>query len=491
MDRLINFLYTLRWQDIVDITLTSYILFRFYVLFRGTNVFRILIGMTILWFFQRIAVFLGLIVTSWVVQGVAAVAALIIIVVFRNEIRSVLQARNLKSILWGFTSKTVIPTIEILVESIFEMALRKTGALLVFPGKEDLEEEIQSGIPWRGTVSKEMVMSIFWPGNPVHDGAAVIGGDQIREVGAILPLSHRDDLPSHYGTRHRAALGLAEITDALVIVVSEERGDVLIAKNSELKEVKQKHRLKQHLQEHMGIATKKQPFMRRETFETAMAAILSIVFITGVWFNFTKGRDTLATLEIPIEYMNRDPGMEILDASVNAVSLDLSGSGALIKSIRSDQVQVELDLSKAVPGNNSFTITRENISLPPGIVLKNVYPTVVNVGLDVTIKKKVPVQIDWVGRLPEHLILVEANIDPEYIEILGGERILSNIVTIYTEKVPLDKLGTEGSITAKLALQPASIKIATGSKDKIAIKYKTEQRSSAIWKDAQEKETTP
>ena len=115
MDGLINFLYTLRWQDIVDITLTSYILFRFYVLFRGTNVFRILIGMTILWFFQRIAVFLGLIVTSWVVQGVAAVAALIIIVVFRNEIRSVLQARNLKSILWGFTSKTVIPTIEILV----------------------------------------------------------------------------------------------------------------------------------------------------------------------------------------------------------------------------------------------------------------------------------------------------------------------------------------------------------------------------------------
>ena len=476
MNKLIIFLQTLRWQDIVDITLTSYILFRFYILFRGTNVFRILVGMTILWFFQRIAVFLGLIVTSWVVQGVAAVAALIIIVVFRNEIRSVLQARNLKSILWEFTSKTVSPTIEIIVESIFEMAQRKTGALLVFQGKEDLEEEIQSGIPWKGTVSKEMILSIFWPGNPVHDGAAIIDGNQIREVGAILPLSHRDDLPTYYGTRHRAALGLAEVSDAMVIVVSEERGDVLFAKKSELREVKQKARLRQHLQEHMGIATNKQPFMRREILETAMAALLSFIFITGIWFNVSRGRDTLVTLEIPIEYMNRDPGMEILGTSVNAVSLDLSGSGALVKSIRRDQVNVSLDLSKAAAGSNSFTITRENISLPPGIVLKNVSPHEVNVDLDITIKKKLAVQVDWVGKLPDHLVLMEADIDPLSVEVVGGKRILEDIATLYTEKVSLDKLKDNGSLTAKLALRPASLKIAPGSKDKVSIKYKIAER---------------
>ena len=476
MEKIFNFIYTLSWQDIVDIILTSYILFRFYILFKGTNVFRILIGMTILWFFQRIAVFLGLIVTSWVVQGVAAVAALIIIVVFRNEIRSVLQARNLKSILWGFSSKTVTTTIEIIVESVYEMGLRRTGALLVFPGKDDLEEEAQRGISWKGVVSKEMIMSIFWPGNPVHDGAAILEGNQIREVGAILPLSHRDDLPSYYGTRHRAALGLAESSDALIILVSEERGEVLVAKNAELKEVKQKRRLKRYLQEHMGVATKKQPFMRRETFETAMAALLSIIFVTGVWFNVTRGRDTLVTLQIPIEFRNRDPGMEILAASVNAVSLDLSGSGALIKSINPSQVDVRLDLGKAIPGNNSFTITSDNIYLPPGIILKNVYPSEVDVDLDITIKKKLPVQVDWVGKLPDNLILVEMEIDPAEVEVIGGKRILEKIATIYTEKVPLEKLKENGSITATLALQPASLKIAPGSKEKISIKYVTRQR---------------
>ena len=81
-------------------------------------------------------------------------------------------------------------------------------------------------------LSKEMITSIFWPDTPVHDGAAVVEGDRVTDVGAILPLSRRTDLPSQYGTRHRAAAGLAENTDALIIVVSEERGNVLVARGS-------------------------------------------------------------------------------------------------------------------------------------------------------------------------------------------------------------------------------------------------------------------
>ena len=105
-------------QDIVDILLLSYILFRLYVLFRGTYVLRVMAGLVILWFFQRTAVFLGLILTSWALQGITAVATLIIIIVFRNEIRSVLQAKNLKVILWGFPHKTVRTPIEVITESI-------------------------------------------------------------------------------------------------------------------------------------------------------------------------------------------------------------------------------------------------------------------------------------------------------------------------------------------------------------------------------------
>ena len=471
MEKFFLFVSTIRWQDWVDICLNSYILFRFYVLFRGTNVFRVLIGMTVLWFLQRIAISIGLIVTSWVVQGIVAVGAIIIIVVFRNEIRRVLQAKNLKSILWGLSYKSAITPIEIIVDSVFEMAQRKCGALIVFPGKEDLSHAVQGGIPWRGLITKEMMTSIFWPDNPVHDGAAVVQGDQIRVVGAILPLSERDDLASHYGTRHRAALGLAETTDALVIVVSEERGDILVAKGNRLREIKQKRTLEQNIEEQVGTASVKKGALKKERLEIAAAALLSIVFITGIWFSVSRGQDTLVSLDIPVDYINREPGTEIFDTSVKTVSLVLSGSGALVKSITPDQVGVRLDLSKSVIGPNSFSITSENISLPPGIILREVTPNEIEVLIDETIKKELPVQIDWAGKLPEQLILVDSVSDPKTVEIVGGKRILEKIVTIYTEKVLLDNLKGNGELTANLVLNPASVKIAPDSKNKVTIQY--------------------
>ena len=471
MEKFLLFLSTIRWQDVVDIILNSYILFRFYVLFRGTNVFRVLIGMTVLWFLQRIAISLGLIVTSWVVQGIVAVGAIIIIVVFRNEIRRVLQAKNLKSILWGLSYKSAITPTEIITDSVFQMAKRKCGALIVFPGKEDLSDAVQGGTPWKGLITKEMITSIFWPDNPVHDGAAIVQGDQITVVGAILPLSHRDDLPSRYGTRHRAALGLAEATDALIIVISEERGDVLVAKGNRLREIKQKQTLKENIQEHVGTAAVKKGAVRKEGLEITVAAMLSVVFITGIWFSVSRGQDTLVSLDIPVDYMNRAAGTEIVDTSVKSVSLVLSGSGALVKSITPDQVNVRLDLSNSVIGPNSFSITPENISLPPGILLREVTPPVIDVVIDETIKKEVPVQIDWVGKLPGNLILIDSVTDPEKVEIVGGKRILEKIATIYTEKVLLDNLSGKGEITANLVMNPASLKIAPGSKDKVTLQY--------------------
>ncbi len=477
MEKIILLISSLRWQDIVDISLVSYILFRFYVLFRGTNAFRVLIGMTMLWFFQQVAVSMGLIVTSWVVQGIVALGAFIIIVIFRNEIRSVLQASHLKAILWDVSSKAVVSTIEIIVQSVYDMGLRKCGALIVFPGKDDVAEVVQSGIPWKGEISKEMILSVFWPDNPVHDGAAIIQGDQIIQVSAILPLSRRDDLPTYYGTRHRAALGLAEATDALIIAVSEERGDVVVARGGTLKVVKQKRKLEQILRQHKGVASKKGRELIKEKLMVAAAALFSVIFITGVWFSVSRGGDTLLTFESPVVYLNRDPSMEIVQTSVNTVSLELEGSGALIKSIKPDQVQVKLDLTQSKVGPNSFSITRESISLPPGIILKGVTPTVVEVDLDILIKKEMPVQIDWVGRLPDHFILTETEVEPETVTVIGGKRILENISTLYTEKISLNNLKVKGTITANLALTPASLKIAPGSKEKVTITYLTQLRN--------------
>ncbi|NCO61277.1 MAG: DisA protein [Deltaproteobacteria bacterium CG_4_8_14_3_um_filter_51_11] len=475
-----SFFSAMRWQDVIDILINSYILFRFYVLFRGTNVLRVLVAIGFLWFFQRIATSLGLVVTSWAIQGITAFAALIIIVVFRNEIRSVLQAKNIKNIVWGLPITSVSAPVSIIADSVFDLARSHTGGLLVFPGKEDLGEMVHSGIQWDGKISKEMLMSIFWRDNPVHDGAAIISGDRVSEVGAILPLSHRNDLPSYYGTRHRAAAGLAEATDALIVVVSEERGNVALAKGQRFSVVKNREELSQEIESHLGIASRQNAFLRRRILELGAAAAVSLLFIGGVWFSFTRGLDTLVSLEIPVEYMNRDQNLEIIDTTANAVRLNLSGSGTLIKSIKPDQVRVRIDLGKAVIGHNTFSITQENVSLPPGVFLRKVDPPNLDVTMDNPVKKELPVQVDWVGKMPENLILASARLDPEKIQVVGGSKLLENIVTIYTEKVSLENITKSGKITVKPVLYPASIMIAPGSRERIIVEMEVRSVAPSV-----------
>jgi len=237
--------------------------------------------------------------------------------------------------------------------------------LIVIPGEEDVQEMIQSGIAWNGDISREMILSIFFPDNPVHDGAAIIEGDRIARVGAILPLSRREDLPSYLGTRHRAALGLSEGSDALVIVVSEERGEVSVAKGLRLREIGSSRKLAQKLEEHFGVADDQSLPLKKNAWRSPPPPWCRCCSSRGFWFSISQGLETLVTFDVPIEYQNRDPNMEILNASVNAVRLNLSGSGTLVKSTRSDQVRVRLDLSTATAGQNNFSITASNISLPP------------------------------------------------------------------------------------------------------------------------------
>ncbi|HIJ36055.1 MAG TPA: DisA protein [Deltaproteobacteria bacterium] len=476
MQKLLIFISSIRWQDLVDVSLNSYILFRLYALFRNTDVFRVLIGIAFFWILQRMAVSMGLILTSWMMEGIIAVAALIVIVVFRNEIRSVFRARNIWAILWGLPHKQTQTPVEIIAESVFDMASRRIGALIVLPGREDLEEVIQKGISWDGRISTEMIKSIFWPNNPVHDGAAVIQGNRVQEVGVILPLSHRNDLPSSYGTRHRAAAGLSEITDAMVIVVSEERGSITLTKGNDIYRMKGKEDLASAIREHLGIRENQALYLKKRKIELGIAAAVSLLIVSGVWFSISRGFDAIKTFEIPIEYTNRDSRMELLNTSATSVNLYLRGSRALLRSIRPEQIQVRMDLGKAVAGTNTFSISNENISIPPGLSLKEVRPMVVDVNLDTRTTKKLPVQVDWAGQLTENMTLIRAGISPSEISLTGPKSILDNMSTLYTKSVPLNEITKTGKTETKIVIPSAFLKLETGNKDKVTVEYEVKEK---------------
>ena len=299
-------------------------------------------------------------------------------------------------------------------------------------------------------------------------------------MGAVLPLSRRDDLPSSYGTRHRAAAGLAEMTDALVLVVSEERGSVVLAKGAEVRTVQNRDSLVRTLEEHIGSTKEQWGYKKKEKRELVIAALAALVLISAVWFSFTRGQERLVTFDIPVEYVNRNPATEIVDSSVNALQVGLSGSGTLIKSIRPDQVKVRLDLSKAAVGRNSFVITSGDIDLPPGVVLRKVKPSTVDVTLDIPGEKVLPVQVDWVGKLRKDLILTGAKIFPAKVKVKGGKTILDTLSTMYTEKVRLDQIEKSGSLKVNLALEPATLKIAADSSDSVTVDYFVKERASSL-----------
>lgn len=462
-----------RWQDALDILLNSYILFRMYVLFRGTNVIRGLMAICALWVGGQAAVSLGLIITNWAMQGVITVAALIIIIVFRNEISSVLQTRDLKSFFWGIPRYQFHTPLNIIVDSVYGLAPKKIGALIVLPLKQGLASVVQEGISIKGKLSQEMLMSIFWPGNPVHDGAVIIQGDQIKSAGVILPLSKRDDLPSYFGTRHRAALGLTELTDALVIVVSEERGMVTLFHENQTYKISNPLALEKLLQEYAGDDSAKKGF-RRGTIELVAAAIVCLFSITGLWFSFSKGMETLATHEIPIEFMNPDNKMEIISSSASSVKLLLSGARPLINAIKPEQINIKLDLSRSVVGINKLSVTKENILLPPGIRLKNIDPSELEINLDTLIEKELPIQPHWTGKLSRGLVMKDAKSFPPMVRVTGGGLELKDIFTIFTEPILLNNITESGKITVNLVLNPASLRL---ENNKIQIQYFVSKKS--------------
>ncbi len=470
----------LRWQDVVDILLNSYILFRLYIILRGTRLFMVVVIIFVLLVVQQVVASASMILTHYVLQGLAALTAIGVLIVFRYEIRSLFQTKGVKDILWSVTPKPVVTPVEIITASVYQLARKKIGALIVVPGRQPVDAAIQDSVPWNGQVSRQMIESIFWPGNPVHDGAAVIQGNRINRVAAILPLTERADLPMRYGTRHRAAMGLTEHSDALVIIVSEERGEVTLARMGQLEPVADAAALEMCLRQHTGMSADTPQKAHRERWLAAIAFMVSLIVVSCVWYSFSLGFvRSLTTVEVPIEYIRGDSRMEIIESSTSSVRIQLSGSLQLINRLDPNQIRVRLDISKAVPGLNSFTITEDDVSLPPGTSLKKVEPNSVDIMVDTIGKKTLPVQVDWSGTLPPGILIQDVRLEPASVEVIGGELLLAGIDTIYTAKVPVDGLKHSGELRTALALTPASLRLAPGQENSILVRF-TVRRSQPL-----------
>ena len=219
----------LRWPEVMDLLVISLLAHRLGLLFRGTTTLRVMVGLLFLWFLHAVALAAGLVLTGRFLEALGTVAVLVIVVVCRNEIRDVLvQTSPIRLILGRPPERAKGKRLHAAIEAAYHLASTRTGALLVFQNRDTLDEHLREGIALGGQVSTPILESIFVKEGPVHDGAVLLRGDRIERVGVILPLTRQRGLTLEYGTRHRAAIGLSEVSDAAVVVVSEERGEVAL-----------------------------------------------------------------------------------------------------------------------------------------------------------------------------------------------------------------------------------------------------------------------
>jgi diadenylate cyclase len=241
---------TISLLDIIDIVLVAIVLYKLYVLIRDTRALALLKGLIVLLMATLVSKWLGLNVINWLLQKTMTVVAVALPVVFQPELRRALEQLGRGELFrkGGFMNEEEAEhLLEELVKAVSALAKNKIGALIVLERMTGLNDFMETGIEVDGLVSHAFLVNIFIPNTPMHDGAAIIRGNRVMAAGCLLPLTDDRSLNKELGTRHRAAIGLTEQSDAVVVVVSEETGIVSVAKAGKLTRYFDGEKLKENL----------------------------------------------------------------------------------------------------------------------------------------------------------------------------------------------------------------------------------------------------
>lgn len=358
----------LRFQDVLDVLFLSVVAYHLYLWFKGTKAFKALVGLLAMGVIFTVARTWGLFMTTWVFQILWQVLVILLIILFQSEIRQALERVNPLQALGFRKHSQPGKWVQILSEAAFTMAGRHIGAIMIIERTDRVDEWITCGQQLDAAPSPELVLSIFQKQSPLHDGAVVLRDGRVTLVACYLPLSSNETLPQEWGTRHRAAAGLSERCDAMVIVVSEERGEVTLVGKGVGLPVQSQEELSQRITE--GIKPLALP--RKTSLDRTRSLILNnwktkagtLGLIVVLWVMLAGQQDFEVTLTVPMEVRNIPPHMTVLEPLNHTVKIKVRGLRKDATTLNARSLQVGIDLSAANAGKKTFTLTRAQIQLP-------------------------------------------------------------------------------------------------------------------------------
>jgi uncharacterized protein (TIGR00159 family) len=372
----------IRWQNVVDFIVLSV---AFYLVLIWAKQTRALHLALLIVGFHAAALWAGhfdLTITSWVFEGACLAVIGLLVLLFQAELQHSLLRLDSIAHLRFHAPTASIRTYDAIAAAMFEMAQSRIGALIVLTRKDPISNLVSNGIRIDAEVSKALLEAIFRKDSPIHDGAVLIQGERIAYARLVLPLSGREDVPTEFGTRHRAALGLAEGSDALVLVASEERGQVVVIDGRDIHAMPDEPTLRQalyrlHPERPASIWSK----VRGLLFANVRYRLSAVALASLIWgVSFVGGGTTVKDVIAPVEFANVPAGLYIANQPLNTVSVQLRGNSWVMNPAISG-LTAHVDLSGLGEGWHTIRVLSPGLKLPPGVTAERLSPQTISIHL--------------------------------------------------------------------------------------------------------------
>ena len=450
---------TIRIQDIADILIMTFLLYQLYSWFRGTRAIQVLLGLGVVTLIYFVTRFLDLYMTSWVLQELGTVLIVLIIVVFQTEIRQALYRFSLMRHMLQSRPETQHSQFQDISETIFRMAAKKNGALIVFQGNESLHDLMTNGVVIDSEITPQMLESIFYDGAPFHDGAALINNGRIEKAACHLPLSVNPDVPQHLGTRHRAALGLSERCDAVVIVISEERGEVSLVTAGTFRRMSSPTELIMALDTLLRNEMEApRAAVKQRFFSNLLPKAFFLLAVCVFWALITTRQGQITTVTAPVRLHGVPDGVVLLRVEPEDVTIQLKAMSSLAPPPSKLDLTAEIDASKVLEGSTALRINHTDITVPSGMTITSVSPSSVRVFAARKLRKRVPVKVMLKGKLPGRTH-IHVTCDPDFVDIEGPAGQVSQIVSVATEDIDASQLKQGHELKKNLRLPEKQVSV--------------------------------
>jgi diadenylate cyclase len=486
------------WLEVIDLLLVTAVFRLLLSLVRRGQISFLLRGVaTSIFFLFVITVFLPLPTFDWLVWAALIVILVAVPVVFQPELRRFLErfGRSLGRPAFQQRAKeTTLPTV---VQVVKNLSANCTGMLLVLEGSKELSHIEETGVPIRGQLTSELLQTIFYEGTPLHDGAVIVRQDDVVAAGCVLPLSERQLYAGErrLGMRHRAALGLSEVTDAIAIIVSEETGEVSVARNSQLHQSLDNVSLREQLADFYKPVTPSPsggllPYFLKQT-KAQLRSISSSSFTRQTLTNFNlwavalllaltmwaiviqqtnPARQTQIT-NIPLRLENIPPNIVVLSELPETVSAVVKTTDDLLPSLTPNSFQAVVSLADEGTAVHRFDVTVRSSVSPVHII--RVEPALIDIELAEVVSQTMDVNVEL---LDEHLLSpayqIQDNlvVTPAQVTVIGAAPTIERISSVQVEAsvtdrgiihqtVPVQAVTANGDELTGLTFRPAQVQI--------------------------------